>query len=187
MVGDFRTGTGRPKIRKSIRDVSQGAALVELAIALPILVMLIVGMASAGAAYNNQLSLTHAAREAGRFGATLPVTNFASTQDWLDAVATSAVDNATGTLNSGTPGLRICVAYVHPNGALALDQTQSRTDVAGSVSYSGAPCFADSRPNDERRVQVRVERTVVFGAVFFSTDLTLDSQGVSRFEAAGGF
>jgi hypothetical protein len=144
-------------------------------------------MASAGAAYNNQLAITHTAREAGRYAATLPVTNFADTQAWLDEIASSAVDNATGTLNPGTPGLLICVAYVHPDGSLAIDQTQSRTDVGGTVSYSSSACFADGRPNDERRVQVSVARDVNFSAVFFSRTLTLDSEGVSLFEAAGGF
>jgi hypothetical protein len=149
--------------------------------------MLIVGMASAGAAYNNQLALTHAAREAGRYAATLPVTNFADTQTWLDEIASSAVENGTGSLNPGTAGLQICVAFVHPDGALALDQTQSRTDIGGTVSYSSSACFADGRPNDERRVQVSVARDVNFSAVFFSSTLTLDSDAVSLFEAAGGF
>lgn len=187
MVGNSYPGPGRPKIQKLAGVENRGAALVELAIALPLLIMLMVGMASAGAAYNNQLALTHSAREAGRYAATLPVTNFASTQDWLDEIAASTVDNASGTLSPGTPGLRVCVAYVHPAGSLAIDQTQSRTDVGGTVTYSGSLCFADARPNDERRVQVSVARSVDFSAVFFSTTLTLDSEGVSRFEAAGGF
>lgn len=187
MVGHFGTGNGRPAIEKSERQHSRGAALVELAIALPILIMLIVGMVSAGVAYNNQLALTHAAREAGRYAATLPVTNFVDTQAWLDEIAASTVDNATGSLNAGTPGLTICVAFVHPDGALALDQTQSRTDVGGVVTYSASPCISDGRPDDERRVQVSVARDVDFSAVFFSTTLTLDAEAVSLFEAAGGF
>ena len=48
------------------RGDSRGAALVELAFALPILIMLLVGMVSAGIAYNHQLALTHSAREGGR-------------------------------------------------------------------------------------------------------------------------
>jgi len=165
---------------------SKGAALVELALALPILIMLIVGMASAGSAYNHQLALTHSAREAGRHAATLPVTNFATMDAWLDDVAARAVTDATGSLNTGTAGLNICVAYVHPDGTLATDQNRSRINNGGAVTYAFAPCFADGRPNNERRVQIAVARDAAFSVVFFSSTLRIDSEAVSRFEAAGG-
>jgi Flp pilus assembly protein TadG len=153
--------------------------------ALPLLVMLIVGMVSAGIAYNHQLGLTHSAREAGRYAATLPVTNFVSMNDWLIEIATRALEDASGSLGPGVAGHYICVAYVHPNGAVATDQTTRRVDDGGVVTYSSNPCFADGRPNDERRVQVRVARDTDFSVVFFSSILTLDSEAVNRFEAAG--
>lgn len=80
----------------------------------------------------------------------------------------------------------ICVAYVHPNGVIATDQTTSRTDNGGAPTYDSAPCFADGRPNEERRVQVAVARDTDFNVLLFSSTLTLDSEAVSRFEAAGG-
>lgn len=43
-----------------------GAALVEFAIVLPLLVMLVFGIIEFGRAYNAQISLTHAAREGAR-------------------------------------------------------------------------------------------------------------------------
>ena len=66
-------------------------------------------MVSAGIAFNNQLALTHAAREGGRFAATLPVTNFVNMNAWLDAVAIGVVNDSTGSLGPGvswTPRLR---------------------------------------------------------------------------------
>jgi hypothetical protein len=150
--------------------------------------MLIIGMVSAGVAFNHQLALTHSAREASRYAATLPVTNFPSMNAWLDEIAASAVDNATGSLDTGTAGLVMCVAYVHPNGTVALDVTTSRTVMgAGAPTYANSTCFSDGRPADERRVQVSVERDIGFNALFFSTTIDLDSMAVSRFEAAGGF
>lgn len=167
-------------------DNDSGASLVELAMALPLLMVLILGMVSAGIAYNHNLALSHSAREAARHGATLPVTNFASMDAWLDEVAARAVDDATGSLDPGTPGLIICVAYVYPNGSLAIDSTRSRTNNGGSVSYASSSCFADGRPPDERRVQVSVTRDTTFNALVFSNIINLDSEGVSRFEAGLG-
>lgn len=150
--------------------------------------MLIVGMVSAGIAYNYQLSLTHAAREAGRYGATLPVTNFGSMDLWLDEIATQAIADATGTLGTGVPGFYVCVAYVHPDGTLPSDSTRRRVEDTSSVTHTaGATCFADGRPSSERRVQVSVARQSEFNVVFFSSTLTLDSEAVTRFEAGLGF
>ena len=160
----------------------RGAALVEMALVLPLLLMLLLGIVSAGIAYNHQLSLTHAAREAGRYGATLPVEP--DIGSWLAAVEARAVEAATGSLGAGNPS--VCVAYVHPNGAVPSDQT-AKIENGLVTSGSGATCFDDGRPNDERRVQVRVERDVDFNALVFQTILRLDSEGVNRFEAALGF
>ena len=154
---------------------------------LPLIVMLILGMVSAGIAFNNQLALTHAAREGGRFAATLPVTNFANINAWLDAVAIGVVNDSTGSLGPGIPGHLVCVAYMHPDGVVATDQTSNRIDNAGVISYNAAVCFADGRPDSERRVQVAVARKADFNALVFSSTLTIDAEAVSRFEAAGGF
>jgi hypothetical protein len=176
----------RPRKAAAVKD--HGAALIELAMVLPLILMLIVGMVSAGVAYNHQLALSHAAREGGRFGATLPVVNYTTMDDWLDAVAFAVGDDATGSLGPGVPGHYVCVAYVHPaGGSLPKDTTRSRIDDAGTVSYNdGGTCLTDGRPDTERRIQVLVERDTEFSVVFFSSTLTLDSEGVSRFEAALG-
>lgn len=176
-------GLDRPKRRKWDHTDSRGASLVEMALVLPLLLMLLMGIVSAGLAYYHQIGLTHAAREAARYGATLPVDNFASMNNWLAAVEARAMEAATGSLAPGTPGALICVAYVHPNGADPSDQTAKIEN--GSVT-PGATCFSDGRPNDERRVQVHVIRDVDFNVLVFNTTLTIDSEGVSRFEASLG-
>jgi Flp pilus assembly protein TadG len=154
--------------------------------------MLLFGVVSTGMAFNHNLSLTHAARESSRFAATLPVSNFSSEADplraWLDAVAARAVADSNGSLDDGVAGRTVCVAYVYPNGSLGTDQTtRVVVDPAGTSTYDALDCFSDLRPNDERRVQVQVERTVEFSALVFTTDLTLDSEAVSKFEAGPGF
>lgn len=168
----------------------RGAALVELAIALPLLVMLLVGMVSAGIAYNNQLALTHAAREGGRYAATLPVTNFASLGAWLSEVSDQTVIEGTGSLDDGVDGRYVCVAYVYPQGVGGPDPDDRTMRLElfadGSTSSDGQQCITggDGRPNTERRVQVLVGRNTDFTVVFFSTNLSLDAEAVNRFEAA---
>ncbi len=166
------------------RGESRGAALVELALALPLIVMLIVGMVSAGVAYNHQLSLTHAAREGGRYAATLPTTNFGNINDWLDDVAAKVEIDTTGTLAAGTPGYYICVAHIDPAPA---GTNQRRVNNGGAISYDPNPCFADfapASPADLRRVQVRVGRDADFNALVFSATIPIDAEAVNRFEAA---
>ena len=177
-----KAGSSASQMRSSASRKERGAALIEMALALPILVMLLVGIVSAGIAYNHQLSLTHAAREGGRYGATLPVESMTT---WLDVVLAQTVEDATGALDDGVAGRSVCVAFVHPAGISANDSTASRTLAADGTTADGtAPCFADGRPADERRVQVAVERDSDFSVVFFSTTLTLDEEAVSKFEAA---
>lgn len=170
------------------RSRDRGASLVELALALPLLVMLLVGMVSAGIAYNNQLALTHAAREGGRYAATLPVTNFADMEAWLTEIATQTETDGTGALDPGVPGREICVAYVYPEGAVGSDQTARLiVDNSSSDFKAGEDCFNDGRPDDERRVQVVTSRDTDFNVIFFSTTVNLDAQAVNRFEAGLGF
>lgn len=177
---------GSAGIRSGTSNGQRGAALVEMALLLPLLVMLLLGIVSAGVAYNHQLSLTHSAREAGRYAATLPTDSFADMNAWLDSVAARAVAEATGSLDPGTPGLYVCVAYVHPSGSTSLDSTASRIDDAGTVTYGTGPCFADGRPPEERRVQVQVRRNTDFNALVFQNTITLGSEAVNRFEAKVG-
>jgi hypothetical protein len=78
------------------------------------------------------------------------------------------------------------VAYVHPNGTLASDSTTSRTANSSGTAAGTLPCFADGRPNGERRVQVVVQREAEFDVVAFNQTLTLDAEAASRYEAALG-
>ncbi len=170
-----------------LRRDDRGASLVEFALVLPLVLMLVLGLVSAGISYNHQLALTHAAREAGRYGSTLPVTGFGSLNLWLDDVAARVANNATGSLAPGTPNRYICVAYVFPNGPVsaALDHTRHRQEFPdGTITHNLGPCpgVVDSRPPGERRVQVVVRRDSDIEALFWSTTVTLESSALSRYE-----
>jgi hypothetical protein len=163
---------------------------VEFAVVLPLLLLLVFGIISFGLLFHDRLSISDGAREAGRYGATLPVTNFLASPDamnaWLDEIAARAVTDATGSLDPGVANRTICVAYVHPNGSASTDVTRRRIQTGGSASYSNESCFADGRPDDERRVQVRVGRDADIEAIFFSSTVSLGADSVTRFEATLG-
>jgi Flp pilus assembly protein TadG len=64
--------------RAQVLSVSEGSALVEFAIALPLLVVLVVGIFDFGAAFNTKQELNNAMREAARFGAAQPTTDLSN-------------------------------------------------------------------------------------------------------------
>lgn len=184
----------RPPSRETEHE--RGAVLVEFALILPVFMMLILGMFTGGLAYNQKISMTNAAREASRYGATLPVTPDLTT--WLRSVATTAIDNATGDLD--VAGRRVCASYIHPDGTAAgtaNDRTESITVLSGqspaSVTPQAAPCkkadgttvddgYPTSR-DDERRVVVYVSRPGNIQLLFDEISITLEATSVTRFEA----
>jgi hypothetical protein len=105
-------------------------------------------------------------------------------QAWLDQIALRAETDAAGSLDAAAPSRSICVAFVYPDGTSAVDQTRRRVEVGGSVTYSGASCFDDGRPDDERRVQVLVGRDAELEAILFSMTIPLTAESVTRFEAS---
>jgi Flp pilus assembly protein TadG len=170
-------------VTRSARE--RGAAMVEFAIVLPILVTMVLGIFSAGVTYNRKNSLANAAREASRYGATLPVSSFPTINAWLAAVADVAQKNGTGDLDANAPGLRICVGYVHPSGGLTNDMTTTLARTSSGDSFSSTPCYADARPDgDERRVDVQVERSSTIEALVFTQSVRLVSASTTHFEAS---
>lgn len=160
----------------------KGASLLEFALVLPILAALLLGTVTAALAFSNSLSLNNAARETARFGATLPVDPDMST--WLNQVADVAISSATGDLDNGVPGRTVCVAYIHPDGGGADDSTTRLTldDIGNRTVVGGSTCFADGRPSDERRVQVRLVRDADLNVLFFTNTISLTRDSTIRFE-----
>jgi hypothetical protein len=163
-----------------------GSMLVEFAIILPVLGALLIGMLTGGMAYSRKLALTNGAREGGRYGATLPVQNFANINNWLDNVANVAVGAVDDSLPTNASGRVVCVAYVYPDGIVTGDQTTKRYESGGTVGYAAEPCFNDGRPNSERRVQVMIQRTTELNALIYRRQVTLTGKSVARFEALAG-
>jgi hypothetical protein len=149
---------------------------------LPVILILALGTLTGGICLSRSLALSSASREGTRFGATYPTT--AGITSWLDSVAAHTITESNGDLGSSVTSRYICVAFVSP-GTTTDDTTYRREQNGSSVSYtSGATCFSDGRPSDERRVQVVVRRTSQLDAFVFQRTLTLQSQSVARFEVS---
>lgn len=136
----------------------RGASVVEFALVLPVLIMLLLGMISAGAAYNQKLDLAHAAREGARYGATLPSTQtfssgYATPNTWAYGVRQYVVDQSAGTLTAS----QVCVSLVE--GATPSVVGGHTTDAGGQpcVTPDAYPSY-DAVTDRGRRVQVLVSR-----------------------------
>ena len=164
------------------RHTESGASLVEFALVLPVLLALLLGIISGGITFSRSIAVDNAAREAARYGATLPVDG--DMNAWLNDVADVAIRSATGDLDDGEQGRQVCVAYVYPDGSAADDQTtQITVDTAGARTVtSGGICFSDGRPSDERRVQVQLQRQSDIILVLWGRTVTLEGDSTARFE-----
>lgn len=151
-----------------------GAAAVEMALVLPLLVTLVFGMLFGGILVFRDITISDAAREATRFGATLDVDESSASphHDWLDQVYTRAVDSTQGQVDPTAAGQDVCVA-------LRDDTGWHRKDSSG---YGSTGCWSDSRPADEDRVQVSIQRESDWNAVFWSETLTLEGRAVAIYE-----
>jgi Flp pilus assembly protein TadG len=154
-----------------------GAAAVEFALLLPLFFMLVFGMISAGIALSRQISLTQAAREASRYGATLSFPGAGGGVDaWLGQVA-AAVQQAAGDPPLGGYDPNSCVAHVDPTGV----SWHRLVDDVGSVASGPCPGTALSGSLGSY-VQVVLYRQTEFNAVLFSPTITLSSSSVTPFE-----
>jgi Flp pilus assembly protein TadG len=170
-------------MERGARRRERGAALVEAALILPVILGMLLGMFTGGLTYSRDNALNHAARESSRYGATLVLT---SESTWLSDVRTEVKRAATGDLDAAVSGQFVCVAFVYPNGSTALDRTISVTEVGGVVSATTfTPCFSDGRPDSERRVQVLVRRRSEIQTIWFTRTVTLEARSTTRYERTG--
>jgi hypothetical protein len=162
------------------RTADKGAALVEMAFTITLLVMLLIGVVTSAIALGQDNSIENAAREASRFGATLPG---GGTLIWFTDVRDVARGAATGDLDVSVPNEEICVAFIKSD-----DSATHVIDDGGApsplvVDSGSCPGFDDGRSgNNEPRVNVVTQRDSEIDAVIFSTDVTLRGQASARYE-----
>ncbi|MEX0766975.1 MAG: TadE/TadG family type IV pilus assembly protein [Microthrixaceae bacterium] len=150
--------------------------LVEFALILPVMMALLLGIFTGGIALNLKTSLTGAAREGSRYGATVPETQCTpisqcSNLTWAQLVRAQTVANSAGTLTSD----QVCVSLVSGSGSAPVAGDSTKTT-------SGSACFVDNSADTGKRVQVKVTRPAEFNVVFYSQTISLSSTAVSRYE-----
>ena len=139
----------------------RGAALIEAALVLPILLLLTMGIWSTARAWNVNNTLEHAAREAARYGATI--------DPW---------DGGT------SPGAVIAISDADLQ-ASAISPGDV-TDCVELIADAGSPA-CDTHVNNSGTDQVFVKLTYpnyTLQFLFFSVDVTLTAVAISRFEAS---
>jgi Flp pilus assembly protein TadG len=158
---------------RRIRDKQdeRGAALVEFALILPLLMSLVLGLVSGGAAYNRKLSMTGGVREGSRFGATLD-----GSANWASNVQSRTVSLSSGDLTTS----QVCVKLVK---VTVVGSPPTTSDV---YSTSGCTASEPAAPStvsvNDCLVKVWAARPTSFQAMFFSSTITLTASSVALYE-----
>lgn len=167
---------GRPRPRAVRSD--RGAAAVEFALIVPVLILLLIGTVSTGLAYNDHISLSNAAREGARYGAAADI----SSSSWATSVQSRIQEVYFNAGDSAPTDNQICV------------QLQTWSGTAWSVyrSDSGTGCgTAPSLPSSPQTgscavlVWVSKPRTVEL-AVVPAVHVTLHAESVAFYGRVSG-
>jgi Flp pilus assembly protein TadG len=140
------------------RDRESGAALVEFAILMPLLLLLIFGIWTVARAWNVKTTMDHGVREAARYGAT-------------DPDSTAMLNVAQGEL-----------------AASSIDWNDIAVKCASRVSgasLGSSGCITDNAldPTTDDRVQVVLEwQNYSLEFLFFDIDVNLTARAVGRVE-----
>lgn len=164
--------------RRARRRTENGAVAVEMAIILPLFLALLLGILTGGVAMDHKIGVTNAAREAARYGATVPsaqctVITTCGNKNWAQLVQAVAADRLAGEV----PASQICVALVSGPGSLPVPASSAHT-----TKSDGTACYNDSSNDTGQRVQVTMSRTDRMQTFFWSQNMTLSARVVARFE-----
>lgn len=156
----------------------RGAAAVEMALILPLFLSLVLGILTGGIAMDHKIAVTNGAREAARYGATVPAAQCAdvtkcSGGTWAQLVRSVAMDRMLGEV----PATQICVALVSGLGSAPIPLDASHT-----TKSDGTACYTDSSNDTGQRVQVTITRSDRMQVFFWAKDLALSARVVARFE-----
>lgn len=134
-------GSRRNRFAKRFRG-SRGAQLLEFALAMPLLIVVAIGITDFGAAYNDKQMITNAAREAAR----ITVSNSTSDSSCADATPCSveAAANAVKTyLVNASLNTASCINPTGPTGSGTLTWTWACNGVSLTInrgqSIAGGP------------------------------------------------
>jgi Flp pilus assembly protein TadG len=153
-----------------------GVATIEFALVLPIFLVLLLGIVSAGMLWNTRLQMGHATREGARHGAAIPVEQVFDSGTWAENVRQVIVNRSAGDLDAAD----VCVSLVLEVIPAVWDADNDYTTKA-----DGTPCFDDSDTGDDSlRVQVSAATTRTLETGIWATEVDLDTTATARHEQA---
>lgn len=155
--------------RNSPARDERGAAAVEFALVLPLLVMILLGTITSGVSYANAIGVTNAVREGARFGATVDANN----ASWATNVVSRVRDTQFDDPGAET---KVCVQLVTGAGAVKKSQCE------GSGPALSYPAVPSSVPAGACVVMVVASRPFSINAVFHQWHEHLIKSSVTRFE-----
>jgi TadE-like protein len=176
--------TRRPRLRAVHAD-DRGAAVIEMAVISTVLMTMVLGIISFGITHHQNISIEGAAREASRFGATYPIEDAGSMEEWLRDVAQVAESAAIGAIGPTDPSRLICVAQGTGGdpGAFARISVVGAQPI-GSATEEVGWCFENTAPPDDTVVQVQLEREGWIETIVFSMRPKLSAEATNRYERA---
>lgn len=177
-------GRGSPRSRwfRADRRAQDGAVAVEFALVLPLVIMLLLGITTAGVSYSHAIGVTNAVREGARFGATTDATSANWANDVISRVRATQFDDP-----GGTPATAICVQLWKSTGQVAGTCSQGDGSVSPALALPATatanPKVPSGLPADACVVRVIAARnfTISLG-VFPSWNKTTTSFSVARYE-----
>ena len=144
-----------------------GAALVEMALVVPILVLLIVGIWATARAWNVHNVMDHAVRESARYGATV--------DPWNDGTTT---DVCVGSPTTAQQVLR-CVADEQLQAA-AINPALINTTC---IELAADPCSVGSASGSDKVAVSLTYPNYLIDFVFFTMAVDLNATAISRYES----
>jgi Flp pilus assembly protein TadG len=146
----------------------RGAALVEFALVVPLLMAVLLGIFTGGVAYFQKLTIVEAVREGARYGAAyLTGTGAAELASWEAAVKARVSEAAGGTLS----GSEVCAKLVQA----------TRGSDCGLADPPGA-----SGETTVRLVKVSAVKQIELEFFFFDMSRAVSGQFVARYERDTG-
>ena len=143
----------------------RGAALIEMALLTPILLLLVVGIWTTARAWNVHNTMDHAVREAARYGATVdPWTTGSSTDTCAGASSEAAIR---------------CAADEQLN-ASAINPALVDTTC---IELSTNPCSVENATGNDKVAVLLTYPNYQLDFVFFSVSIDLSASAVSRHES----
>lgn len=114
-------------------DSEEGAALVEFALVLPVLLVLLLGMLDFGKGFNYWIDQTHLANEGARWAAVNKNPGAGTLQQYVRSQANTPELQNGGTASVAAP-LQVCISF--PSGT---SQVGDPVRVTASTTYSWLP------------------------------------------------